>query len=207
MKRRDEILAAAAHVFAQHGFRGSTTRRIADTAGVNEITLFRQFGSKEELIRQAMHYCSQFVGFAPLPDVAVDPEKELTAWSESFISYLRLQSSMIRKTMSEIEERPEMSAMASSVPRQASADLCRYLTGLKRQGFITEKFDAKTAAAMLMGSIFADAVGRGMMPDVYPPADKAAQMYTRLLLRALGVENTGRRSTHKHTRRTKQLSA
>src|SRR2546423_15625103 len=99
MKRRDEILAAAAHVFAQHGFRGSTTRRIADTAGVNEITLFRQFGSKEELIRQAMHYCSQFVGFAPLPDVVADPEKDLTAWSEPFTIYLRLLSSMIRKAL------------------------------------------------------------------------------------------------------------
>jgi len=207
MKRRDEILAAAAHVFAQHGFRGSTTRRIADTAGVNEITLFRQFGSKEELIRQAMQYCSQFVGFTPLPDVAVDPERELTAWSESFITYLRLQSSIIRKTMSEIEERPEMSEMASSVPRQASADLCRYLAALKRQGFITEKFDATTAAAMLMGSIFADAVGRGMMPDVYPPADKAAHMYTELLLRALGVEIGSRKASNKQTRRTKQLSS
>jgi AcrR family transcriptional regulator len=206
MKRRDEILAAAAHVFAQHGFRGSTTRRIADTAGVNEITLFRQFGSKEELIRQAMQYCSQFVGFAPLPDVAADPETELTAWSESFIKYLRLQSSMIRKTMSEIEERPEMSEMASSVPRQASADLCRYLLGLKREGFITTKFDARTAAAMLMGSIFADAVGRGMMPEVYPPQEKAAQMYTQLLLRALGVENGSRKTSHRQTRRTKQLS-
>jgi AcrR family transcriptional regulator len=207
MKRRDEILAAAAHVFAQHGFRGSTTRRIADTAGVNEITLFRQFGSKEELIRQAMQYCSQFVGFTPLPDVAVDPDKELTAWSESYIRYLRLQSSMIRKTMSEIEERPEMSEMASTVPRKASADLCRYLTGLKRQGFIAEKFDAKTAAAMLMGSIFADAVGRDMMSDVYPPEEKAAQMYTRLLLKGIGVEIGGRRTTHKQTKRTKQLSA
>jgi len=206
MKRRDEILAAAAHVFAQHGFRGSTTRRIADTAGVNEITLFRQFGSKEELIRQAMHYCSQFVGFTPLPDVPVEPESELTAWSESFIAYLRLQSSMIRKTMSEIEERPEMSEMASSVPRQASADLCRYLLALKREGFITEKFDARTAAAMLMGSIFADAVGRGMMPDVYPQADKAAHMYTQLVLRALGVENGSRKTSPKQTRRTKQLS-
>jgi AcrR family transcriptional regulator len=207
MKRRDEILAAAAHVFAQHGFRGSTTRRIADTAGVNEITLFRQFGSKEELIRQAMQYCSHVVSFTPLPDVAVDPENELTAWSESFIRYLRLQSSMIRKTMSEIEERPEMSEMASSVPRKASADLCQYLTALKRQGWIAEKFDAKTAAAMLMGSIFADAVGRGMMPEVYPPADKAAHMYTQLLLRALGVENRSAKATNKHTKRSKQLSA
>ena len=43
---------------------------------------------------------------------------------------------------------------------------------------------------MLMGAIFADAMGRDVMPDVYPqPAANAAEMYTGLLLRAIGVEN------------------
>jgi len=208
MNRRNEILTAAAGVFAQHGFRGSTTRRIADAAGVNEITLFRQFGSKEALIREAMKHLSQSAGLATLPQVPVDPETELTGWSESFIQHLRLRSSIIRKTMSEIEERPEMSKCASYVPRQASNDLCLYLTSLKEQGKTTEEFDPKTAAAMLMGSIFADAMGREMMPDVYPqPAGKAAYMYTQLLLRAIGVENGSPKATNKQTKRTKQLSS
>ena len=205
--KRDEILAAAACVFAQHGFRGSTTRRIADAAGVNEITLFRQFGSKEALIREAMQHMTQSVGLTALPKVPLDPESELTAWSESFMQHLRLRSSIIRKTMSEIEERPEMSESASYVPRQASNELCLYLTALKREGNAGEDFDPKTAAAMLMGSIFADAMGRDMMPDVYPqPQDEAAQMYSRLLLQAIGVENGSRKTTPKNTRRTKQLS-
>src|SRR6266700_5030783 len=131
MNRRSEILSAAAEVFAQHGFRGSTTRRIADAAGVNEITLFRQFGSKEVLLREAMRHLTQSVGLYALPEVPVDPDAELTGWSESFMQHLRLQSSIIRKTMSEIEERPEMSECASYVPRQASSDLCLYLTALK----------------------------------------------------------------------------
>ena len=208
MNRRDEILAAAAGVFAQHGFRGSTTRRIADAAGVNEITIFRQFGSKEALLREAMRFMTQSVGLTTLPEVPVDPEAELTGWSEGFIQHLRLRSSIIRKTMSEIEERPDMSECASYVPRQASNDLCTYLTALQRQGNATVPFDPKTAAAMLMGAIFADAMGRDMMPDVYPqPAAKAAEMYTRLLLRAIGVENGSPKATSKQTKRTKQLSA
>ena len=51
---RHRILAAAARVYAQHGWRGATTRRIADEAGVNEVTLFRQFGSKDALLATAM---------------------------------------------------------------------------------------------------------------------------------------------------------
>jgi AcrR family transcriptional regulator len=210
MPRRSEILAAAALVFAQHGFRGSTTRRIADAAGVNEITLFRQFGSKEALLREAMEHLSQSAGLAALPALPVDPEGELTAWSESFIQHLRLRSSIIRKTMSELEERPDMCASASHVPRQASNELCKYLTALRRSGIATEKFEPKTAAAMLMGAIFADAMGRDMMPDVYPqPQQKAAQMYTRLLLRAVGVENGNGTRTRitKAAKKTKQLSS
>jgi hypothetical protein len=110
--------------------------------------------------------------------------------------------------MGELEERPEMSESASFVPIRASNDLCKYLLALKRQGRTSEKFDAKTAAAMLMGAIFSDAMGRGMMPEVFPqPKEKAAYMYTVLLLRALGVEIGARRTTSKQTKRTKQLSA
>lgn len=208
MNRRDEILAAAAEVFAQHGFRGSTTRRIADAAGVNEITIFRQFGSKEALLREAMQHMTQSAGLAGLPEIPSNPERELTAWSESFMQHLRLRSSIIRKTMGEIEERPEMSECASFVPSQASNELCQYLVALRRQGRTSGKFDPKTAAAMLMGAIFADAMGRDMMPDVYPhPERKAAHMYTLLLLRALGVENESRKATTNQTKRSKQLSA
>jgi AcrR family transcriptional regulator len=207
MNHRDAILTAAAGVFAQHGFRGSTTRRIADAAGVNEITIFRQFGSKEALIRAAMQHLTESAGLAALPEVPSDPERELTEWSESFIQHLRLRSSLIRKSMSEIEERPEMCETAGEVPRRASNDLCLYLTALKRQGKITKEFEPKTAASMLMGAIFADAMGRDMMPDVYPqPKERAAEMYTQLLLRALGVENGSRKATNKQTKRSKQLS-
>lgn len=208
MNHRDAILAATAGVFAQHGFRGATTRRIADAAGVNEITIFRQFGSKEALIREAMQHLTQSAALATLPDIPADPERELTDWSESFIQHLRLRSSIIRKMMSEIEERPEMRECASDVPSHASDELCRYLVALRRQGRTSEKFDPKSATAMLMGAIFADAMGRDFMPDVYPqPQEKAAHMYTVLLLRALGVETGSRRTTNKHTKRTKQLSA
>ncbi|HEY1951421.1 MAG TPA: helix-turn-helix domain-containing protein [Gemmatimonadaceae bacterium] len=206
--KRDEILAAAVGVFAQHGFRGSTTRRIADAAGVNEITIFRQFGSKEALIREAMQHMTQSAGLERLPDVPVDPERELTAWSEAFMQHLRLRNSIIRKTMSELEERPEMSECASYVPRQASSDLCAYLAALKREGWVTGKFDPKPGAAMLMGAIFSDAMGRDMMPDVFPqPQEKAAQVYAGLLLLALGVETGAPRTTHKQNKRPKQLSA
>jgi AcrR family transcriptional regulator len=51
---RERLLDAAARVYAETGYRGATTRRIAQEAGVNEITLFRHFGSKTTLILEAV---------------------------------------------------------------------------------------------------------------------------------------------------------
>ena len=47
--RRDQILSVARLLFARQGFRGTTTRQIADQAHVNEAILFRHFRSKEAL--------------------------------------------------------------------------------------------------------------------------------------------------------------
>lgn len=45
------VIAAAAELFAEHGYRGTTTRAIAERAGVNEVTIFRRFSSKAGILR------------------------------------------------------------------------------------------------------------------------------------------------------------
>ncbi len=47
--RRRQIMAVAMKLFAERGFRGTTTRRIAERAGVNEAIVFRHFRRKEDL--------------------------------------------------------------------------------------------------------------------------------------------------------------
>ncbi|HEV7403923.1 MAG TPA: helix-turn-helix domain-containing protein, partial [Chthoniobacteraceae bacterium] len=50
LSTRDRLLDAALEVCARRGLHGSTTREIADEAQVNEVTLFRHFGSKAKLV-------------------------------------------------------------------------------------------------------------------------------------------------------------
>ena len=47
--RRRQILTVAAELFARQGFRGTTTRQIAERAGINEAILFHHFRRKEDL--------------------------------------------------------------------------------------------------------------------------------------------------------------
>ncbi|TAL09425.1 MAG: TetR/AcrR family transcriptional regulator [Nitrospirae bacterium] len=48
-ERQASIIAAAATLFAQKGFNGTTTREIAKTAGISEALLYRYFPTKRAL--------------------------------------------------------------------------------------------------------------------------------------------------------------
>ena len=50
-ERQASIITAAASLFAQKGFNGTTTREIAKTAGISEALLFRYFPTKREDVR------------------------------------------------------------------------------------------------------------------------------------------------------------
>jgi AcrR family transcriptional regulator len=47
--RRNQIIVIAAELFSQKGFRGTTTKEIADHAGVSEAIIFRHFATKNDL--------------------------------------------------------------------------------------------------------------------------------------------------------------
>lgn len=50
-ERRDAIVGASIRLFAEHGFRGTTTRQIAQKVGVTEPVLYQHFRDKQELYR------------------------------------------------------------------------------------------------------------------------------------------------------------
>src|ERR1700731_1872310 len=51
---RQRILDAPERVFSRDGFQGATTREIAREAGVNEVTLFRHFRTRDDLLRDTI---------------------------------------------------------------------------------------------------------------------------------------------------------
>ena len=51
---RQLLLDAARGLFAERGFKGASTRDIAERAGVSEVMIFRHFGSKANLFQEAV---------------------------------------------------------------------------------------------------------------------------------------------------------
>jgi AcrR family transcriptional regulator len=142
VENRTRILEAAARVYAEYGYRGATTRRIATAAGVNEVTLFRTFGSKAALIDEARRSTAAAAGSArgahavTLPDIPADPERELTAWAVAQLAQLNVCRAFIRKAMAEFEERPDAAPCATEGWAEADRELRDYLRRLGEAGFV-----------------------------------------------------------------------
>lgn len=51
------IMNTAKELFSEKGFKGVSTKKIAQAAEVNEVTLFRLFGSKAKLLDAVMEHC------------------------------------------------------------------------------------------------------------------------------------------------------
>lgn len=80
----NRLFDATLAVFAERGFDGTTTRDIAERAGVNEVTIFRRHGSKAALINSAFAHGLARTPFATLrvgDDVNADLRAMVTAFA------------------------------------------------------------------------------------------------------------------------------
>src|SRR6201998_1766462 len=100
---RQRILAAAQQVFSRDGFQGATTREIAREAGVNEVTIFRHFHTREELLHATLK-----ISCASL-DALVQPEENwredlfgsLERYVQELYTHLRGKEALVRAFTSE----------------------------------------------------------------------------------------------------------
>jgi AcrR family transcriptional regulator len=84
------LLDAARELFARHDYRRTTTREISEAAGVSEYLLFRHFGSKAGLFREALvlPFTSFVDGFGRTWQAVVPEETGEEELSREFVGRL-----------------------------------------------------------------------------------------------------------------------
>lgn len=190
MEIRERILAAAARVYEEVGFRGCTTRKVASEAGVNEITLFRHFGSKDALLCEAIAKAGGAIVANTLPsELGPDPAADVITWARAHMNQLVQNRALLRTVLGEVQEHPELLPPCGSPAATAAKSLASYVSRMQGRGLASASIDPALASAMLLGALFAYAVGSDYMPDMFPDdPDTAAVGYARLFLRAIGAE-------------------
>ncbi len=188
MTTRNSILDVTARLYAEHGWRGTTTRSIAEAAGVNEVTIFRTFGSKESLLVEAIGHATAGDTPVVLPEAPMRLRQEITEWAAAQHALISAKRGMIRSCLAEWEEHPDLAPKACRGGQLAAADLARYLGAARKRKLIGSRGSVEAATSLFVNAIFLDAMMRDVMPEASPEsvADTIAA-FADLILRGLGA--------------------
>lgn len=144
----DRIVDAASDLFADRGYAATTTRALAERACVNEVTIFRLFGSKLGVLtslgeRLASQGAAQAASAEPLPDglrpaVAELARREVAAASENGAVAMRLAF--------DAKSVPEIAAMMGEGPSANARAVAAFFEQQQRLGRVRTDVDARLIA-------------------------------------------------------------
>lgn len=129
---KEKILDASIRLFTENGYKKTTTKLIAKEAGVNEVTIFRQFGSKEgivlEIVRSRLQYLRPIKDFFQARAV-FDLEKDLVEAGSLYYNVISNNIEMLMVLSHEMG--PAFQQAFSIIPLELKATLSDYFVKMQ----------------------------------------------------------------------------
>ncbi len=187
-KTYQSVLEAAVKSFQSLGYARTTTRAIAKTAGVAEVTLFRHFGDKQNLFKAVVQQIGDGVNFEMLEaQLTYDLATDLRLISEESLKFFISQQDAIRMLMFEVINFPEMKTALAQNPNSMILLLERYFKKQIKAGKM-QPVDPQVTAKSFMSMIFGYAIGMHPVKEFLPakiPVEEMTTEFVRIFLAAL----------------------
>jgi AcrR family transcriptional regulator len=164
---RSRILKAATEVFAASGIAGATTREIARVAGVNEVTLFRHFQSKEQLLAAVVQQVTalQAEALANQDEWTGDLQIDLLHYAWIYNNMLEGHEALVRMFIGEAKRHPEAALQVLRETVQPLRDkLIAYLRNGIARGNVRPDVDILPAVDMFTGMLLAGMLRSNTIP-------------------------------------------
>ena len=168
---RLRILDAAMRVFARDGVSGATTREIARVAKVNEVTLFRYFKNKNELLTQVvMQSCERYgqVFAEASLNTRADVRRTVRTYATAYAKKLQENEDLIRTFIGELKRHLKLCRRlfveAAKPGRQKFID---YLKAAQKAKLIRKDIDPVIATDALSGMLMAGTLRRPITDSTY----------------------------------------
>ncbi len=162
---RAKLIEAATQVFAQEGIQGATTREIARVAGVNEVTLFRHFTTKEQLLKAVIEnvFELQTEALVHREQWTQDLHTDLKHYAHLYNSMLEAHEDLIRTLIGEANRHPEaVRRVMQEAAQPMKEKLVAYLRSGQTRGTVRVDLDPVSAVDMFTGMLLAGMLRRNV---------------------------------------------
>jgi AcrR family transcriptional regulator len=162
----EKILETATRIFIENGYTRATTRIIAQESGVTEITLFRHFGSKENLFEEVVESYAAVPNITHILDNQLTGQlpQDLTRIGQAFMRILLQRRQALVMVLNEAEHFPEAKKIIAKVPQQLHGYLENIFLEKINSGEM-RALDAHMLARLFWGTLLAFSVTSGLMDD------------------------------------------
>jgi AcrR family transcriptional regulator len=180
--RRAQIVDVARRLFAESGYRNTTTRELARAAGASDALLYRHFENKEDVLRAVVD--QGIAGFAEMGiAAAVGRERPLAErlqlLGRAFLGVLTAQRDLLVLFVSEHQLLADDARLARFIDL-AAGGLAGELAERAEQGEVRRDLDGYLFARSFMGSLVAFVILQGTlgMDQIHPldPEDYLAEL-------------------------------
>jgi AcrR family transcriptional regulator len=161
---RERLLDAAAQTFSTDGIRGATTREIARKAGVNEVTLFRHFKSKEQLLRAVLQrgLASEVAIIDQHSSWKENLRESMGKYARHYYSHMEKKKGIARAFLAEAQVLPKsMQTMIADVIRPVRERLILILTDAQRAGVVRDDLNIECALDAFKNTLYAGMLRQG----------------------------------------------
>lgn len=173
-----QILDAAIQTMIEYGYSGATTRQIAEAAGVNEVTLFRRFGSKKNMLlasieKQVEEFESEALRFTG------DVEADLTRIVHLHSRYAEEKGKLFPVLMAELPRQPELAEVLQK-PLTVMLKMMHIIEQHQDAGNLIHEDPAHTLASLLGPLILTKMMIEVHGPELIRPIDTHKHLQTYL---------------------------
>ena len=173
---RERILDSAARLFAEQGYARATTRALAAAAGVNEVTLFRHFGSKQALFAAVIErHAAPALTATMEARLTGDYRQDLVMFAQHLTRAVIERRESVRLMLCEAAHFPELRDVLVQNPRQLRRVLARYLEGQMARGQV-RRLNAEVMAQAFWGMFFAYGISVGLLDEPVEPEMNTDQL-------------------------------
>jgi AcrR family transcriptional regulator len=178
---RQRIIDAAAEIAGNVGYAKATTKAIAEAAGVNEVTLFRHFGTKENLFSAAIEqYGGPAIAGAIEAQLTGDYYQDLMTIGDILMTVLVERREMLRLLLCDSAHIPEVRTVLARNPRELRQMTARYLESQMEKGTIKEQHPEALAQAF-MGMFFSYAIGLNIFDEEIQPSISHTELVSQFV--------------------------
>lgn len=172
----EEIYQAVMQVISERGYAGATTKQMADSANVSEVTLFRKYGSKLQLVKQAISFIVAETDFASAAHYTGDITADFLRVVQAYQTAAVENGLFFTALFSDISRYPDL-IDSFDEPLSIFRSIGQLIARYQEAGKLREENPLHAVAALLGPLMYSAMMQSGLPDEGLQPVDPTSHVF------------------------------